>query len=69
MIGKLFRKNNAAIALNILYIKEKEVCPVYDSKINSNCKKKKIILLMIPNKEKEGRHYVAVKKYLHFCME
>ena len=40
MIGKLFRKNNAAIALNILYIKEKEVCPVYDSKINSNCKKK-----------------------------
>ena len=57
------------IALNILYIKEKEVCPAYISKINLNWKKQ-IILLMIPNEEKEGWHYLAVKKnYLHYCME
>ena len=33
----------------------------YISKINSNCEKQ-IILLMIPNEEKEGWHYIAVKK-------
>ena len=50
------------MALNILYIKEKETCSTYVSKINSNCEKQ-IILLMIPNEEKEGRlHYLAVKK-------
>ena len=50
------------MALNILYIKEKETCSAYVSKINSNCEKQ-IILLMIPNEEKEGRlHYLAVKK-------
>ena len=38
------------MTLNILYIKEKEICPAYISKINSNCEKK--ILLMIPNEEK-----------------
>lgn len=27
------------IALNIFYIKDKEICPVYISKINSNCDK------------------------------
>ena len=58
---KTFETNNPTIALNILYIKEKEICPAYISKINSNCKKK-IILLMIPNEEKEGQHYLAVKK-------
>ena len=30
-------------------------------KVNSNCEKQ-IILLMIPNEEKEGWHYFAVKK-------
>ena len=29
-------KNNPTIALNILYIEEKEICPAYFSKINSN---------------------------------
>ena len=58
---KMFEKNNPTIALNILYTKEKEVCPAYISKINSNCKKQ-IILLMTPNEEKEGWHYLAVKK-------
>ena len=54
-------ENNLTIALNIFYTKEKEICPAYTSKINSNCEKQ-IILLMIPNKEKEGWHYLAVKK-------
>ena len=45
---KTFEKNNPTIALNILYNKEKEICSAYISKINSNCEKQ-IILLMIPN--------------------
>ena len=61
MIGKRLRKIIQQIALNILYIKEKEICPVYISKINSNCEKQ-IILLMIPNEENVGWHYLAVKK-------
>ena len=48
-----FEKNNPTIALNILYIEEKEISPVFISKINSNSQKQ-IILLMIPNEEKEG---------------
>ena len=48
----MFEKNNPIIALNILHIKEKEKCPPYISKINSNCEKQ-VILLMIPNVEKE----------------
>ena len=49
---KTFEKNNPTIALNILYVKEKEICPAYISKFNSNCEKQ-IILLMIPNEEKK----------------
>ena len=37
---KTFEKNNSTIALNILYIKEKEIFPAYISKINSNCENK-----------------------------
>ena len=44
-----------------MHIKEKEIWPAYISKINSNCEKQ-ITLLMISNKEKKGRHYLAVKK-------
>ena len=44
----MFEKNNPIIVLNILHTKEKEICPAYISKINSNCEKQ-IILLMIPN--------------------
>ena len=58
---KTFEKNNPTIAYNILHIKRKEICPAYISKINSNCERQ-IILLMNPNKEKEGWHYLAVKK-------
>ena len=58
---KTFEKNNLTIALNILYIKEKEICPAYTSKANSVCKKE-IIFLIILNEEKEDWHYFAVKK-------
>ena len=50
---KAFEKDNPTVALNILYTKEKEICPAYISKITSNCENK-IILLMIPNEQKEG---------------
>ena len=53
------------IRANILYIKEKEICPAYISKINWNCEEQ-ILLLMIPDKVKEGWHYLALKNYLHF---
>ena len=48
---KTFEKNNPTIAFNLFLVKEVEICPAYISRINSNCKKQ-IILLMIPNKEK-----------------
>ena len=63
-----FEKNDPTIALNIFYIKEKEILPAYISKHNST-RKKQIILLMIPNEEKEGLHYLAVKKYLHYYLK
>ena len=46
-------KNNPTIDLNISYIKEKEILPAHISKHNST-HGKQIILLMIPNEEKEG---------------
>ena len=63
----MFEKNNPTIALNalhikemetyhtlnVLHIKEIEICPTYISKIHSDCEKQ-IILLMIPNEEKES---------------
>ena len=49
---KTFEKNNPTISLNILYIKEKEICPAYVSKVVSNCEKK--IMLMISNEGKVG---------------
>ena len=64
---KTFEKNNPVTALNILYIKKKEKCPVYISKINSNCEKQ-IILLMIQNEEKKDG-IVCSKKYLRFYLE
>ena len=54
-------KNNPIIAPKILYTKEKQICSAYISKIKSNCKKQ-IILWLIPNKEKDGCYYVALKK-------
>ena len=58
---KTFEKNNKRIALNVLYIKEMEICPAYISKLNSNCEKQ-IVLLMISNEENEGWHYLTVKE-------
>ena len=52
-IGKDMTNNNLTIGFNVLYIKEKETCSAYISKTNWNCKKQ-IIILMIPNEEKEG---------------
>ena len=57
----MFEKNNPTVALNILYIKEKGICPAYTSEINSNYEKQ-IIPLMISNEEKKGWHYLPVKK-------
>ena len=45
---KTFEKNNLMIVHNTLYIKEKEICPSYISKISSNCEKQ-ITLLIISN--------------------
>ena len=56
---KMFEKNNLTIVL-----KQTEMCHAYVSKINSDCEKQ-IILLMILNEVKEGWHYLAVKNYLH----
>ena len=53
---RTFEKNNPTIALNILYIKEKETCLANISNHNST-REKQIILLMIPNEEKEGWHW------------
>ena len=58
---KTFEKNNTTIASDTLYTNEKEICPAYISKINLNCEKQ-VIPLLIPNAEKEGWHYLAVKK-------
>ena len=56
---KKFEKNNTTTALNIL--KEIFIIPAYISRHNSKCKKQ-IILLMIPNEEKTGWYYLAVKR-------
>ena len=42
-----------------------EICPAYISKINYDCEKQ-IILIMIQNEKREGWHYLAVKNYLHY---
>ena len=57
----MFDKNNPTIALNILYTKKKEIFRAYIPKQNSTCEKQ-IIILMIPNEEKEGWPYPPVKK-------
>ena len=61
MIGKRLRKNNPTIALNILYIKEKEILPAYTSKHNST-RAKQINLSIILNQQKEGLNHLAVQK-------
>ena len=53
--------NNPTIALNVLHEKEMEKCSASSSKYDSTFQKQ-IILLMIPNVERKGWHYLAVKK-------
>ena len=48
ILKKNFEKIKSIIAL---YVKEKEMCSAYISKINLNCETQ-ILLLMIPNGEK-----------------
>ena len=61
---KSFEKNNRSIGLNILYMKEKEIFLACISKISLNCRKQ-IILLTIPNEEKEGYIQSCSKKTIY----
>ena len=63
MIGKDLRKIIWKLLLFWILTKKKELCPVYVSKINTDCEKQ-INLLMIPNEEKECWHYLAVEKLM-----
>ena len=66
---KTFEKNNPTFALNILYIKRKEIYLADISNYNSS-HEKQIILLMIQNDEKEGQWCcLAVKNYLRYYIE
>ena len=56
---KKFQKNNVKIDLNVLHDKKEKISAAYVSKHNSN-REKQVILLMIPNVEKQW-HYLAVK--------
>ena len=58
---KKFERNNPAIAANILYTKGEKILPAYISNHNPT-HEKTIILLILSNREKEGWHYLAVKK-------
>ena len=60
---KKVEKNNPTIAP-----KEQKILPAYISNHNPT-REKTIILLMIPNKEKEGCHYLAVKKIFTLLRE
>ena len=55
---KTFEKSNLTIALNFC-ISKKAICLACISKVNSNYAKQ-IILLVIPNEEKEGWLYLSV---------
>ena len=59
---KRFEKNNPSIALNILCVPKKNKYFQLISKIIFPAMRN-IILWMIPNEEKEGWHYLAVKEF------
>ena len=58
---------NYLIALTILCINEKGMCPAYISKISSNCEKKNF--LMVPNEKKKNCIILRYKNYLHYYMD
>ena len=68
---KKFEKNNATIALNVLYAKKEKIYLTYVSKQNST-HEKQVVILKIPNgKGREAKsegswHYLAVKNYQHY---
>ena len=57
---KTFEKNNLTIAPNILYIKEKEICPVYISKLMWIMKK----MLFYDSKRRKRRMALSCGKRL-----
>ena len=61
MIGKSLKKVTQQLLLIFCIIKKKKIVSAYISNHNST-REKTIILLMIPNKEKEGWHYLPVKE-------
>ena len=61
----MFEKNNPKIALIILYIKEKEICPAYISKFNS-CSEKQIILLTFSRPKKKLVCKILYKDFIYF---
>ena len=63
MIGKRLRKIISQLLLIFCILKKQKYV-----QLNSICKKQ-IIPLMIPNEEKEGWYYLAVKNYLHYFIE
>ena len=54
-----------AIPKKIFSIPKKELCPAYTSEINSNNEKQ----IAIPNKGKEGWHYLTIKNCPHYQEE
>ena len=61
MIGKCLRKVIQQLLLIFCMIKKKKIGSAYISNHNAT-HEKTIFLLMIPNKEKEGWHSLAVKE-------
>ena len=64
MIGKRLRKIIRQFLLIFCILKKKGICPADISKITFSCEKQ-IILVMIPNEENEGWHYLAVKRTVY----
>ena len=58
-------KNNSTIAVDFLCIIKIEIYPSYILKINSDCVKQKI-LIMIPNEVKESYDYLVITNYQHY---
>ena len=61
--SKNFKKNNATIAPNVLYVKQAKIYPAYVSKYNSNREKQFILLMILSGKK---WYYVNVKNYQHY---
>ena len=61
MIGKRLRKIIRTLLLICYILKKKKYAQLCLLKIDLNCEKQ-IILLMIPKKDKKGWHYLPVKK-------